>query len=88
MKPRKLDTKPREHGRLCARTRATQIEIRLGPPAARAEVGSPSRPAPEAPSHPVPGPISSLGLGAPSDPVGGASGLKKEHPCLEAEVAA
>lgn len=50
MPPRKQITKPREHGRLCARTRATQIETPRRIPAVGERVSSTSHPGRVAPS--------------------------------------
>jgi hypothetical protein len=63
---------PRARARLCARTRATQMETSPRPPAAGVKIGSTSGP----------------GLGAPSDPVQAARGVQEKQPCLQAEVAA
>jgi hypothetical protein len=64
--------KPLEHGRLCARTRATQIEIPPRVPAVGEKVGSTSRP----------------GSAPPSRPAVGASGEGEKQRYLHAEVGA
>jgi len=72
MMQRKAVVKRREHGRLCARTRATQIETPRRLPATGAELGS----------------TPCLSLAARPDPVENASAVQEELPFLQAEVAA
>jgi hypothetical protein len=40
VRPRKQEVRPGEHGRLCARTRATQIEAPVGLPVVKAVVSA------------------------------------------------
>jgi hypothetical protein len=72
MTPREQVMKPRQHGRLCARTRATKIEVPPAPPAAGVKVDPTSRPGP----------------GAPTNSVEVASGVQEKPPCWQREVAA
>ena len=50
VRPRKQEMRPGEHGRLCARTRATQYDAPMGIPAARKAAG-PAPPRPSAPNN-------------------------------------